>query len=151
MSLDVFASAPEDLVDSLLRQARLAQFKPGATVWASASAPATATTSVSGGVEDGRAGAGAGADSGAGCEGGEGGGLYVVVSGVVCQTYTTADGAVALRQLQGAGWLVGELGGLCGGSAMPGREEVVACGNSFGRGPLLYHFPRSAVEALLKR
>lgn len=51
---------------------------------------------------------------------------------------------------QGVGTIVGELAGLCG-SRLPGSERVVACGNSFGRGPLVYHFPEAAVAALRKR
>lgn len=51
---------------------------------------------------------------------------------------------------QGVGSIFGELPGLCG-TRLPGAERVVAVGNSFGRGPLVYHFPAAAVDALRQR
>ncbi|KAI7841566.1 hypothetical protein COHA_004736 [Chlorella ohadii] len=77
------------------------------------------------------------------------GGFFLVVSGVVRQSYEGADGK-ASEKLQGVGTIFGELAGLCG-TRLPGSERVVACGNSFGRGPLVYHFPEAAVAALRKR
>lgn len=77
------------------------------------------------------------------------GGFFLVVSGVVRQSYEGPDAKVS-EKLQGVGTIVGELAGLCG-SRLPGSERVVACGNSFGRGPLVYHFPEAAVAALRKR
>lgn len=76
-------------------------------------------------------------------------GFYLVVSGVVRHTYTSPSGASS-EQLQGVGAMFGELAGLCG-SRLPGEERVVACGNSFGRGPLVYRFPASALAALRQR
>ncbi len=52
---------------------------------------------------------------------------------------------------QGVGSLFAELGGLCGGTRLPGVELVEACGNSFGRGPLICHFPHDAMQALRER
>lgn len=36
------------------------------------------------------------------------------------------------------------------GTALPGSDVAVAEGNSLGRGPLVYHLPQSAVDALLR-
>jgi hypothetical protein len=52
---------------------------------------------------------------------------------------------------QGVGSIFGALPGLCNGSRLPGAELAMACGNSFGRGPLIYHFTAAGVEALRKR
>ena len=48
------------------------------------------------------------------------------------------------------GSIFGELGALCA-TCLPGIERVEAVGNSFGRGPLVYWFRPSAVEALRER
>lgn len=50
---------------------------------------------------------------------------------------------------QSTGGVVGAL--LAGaGTALPGSDVAVAEGNSLGRGPLVYHLPQSAVDALLR-
>lgn len=74
-------------------------------------------------------------------------------AGMVCTAARSgcSDWCVSHSTLpQGVGSIFGELAGLCG-TRLPGSERVVACGNSFGRGPLVYHFPDAAVAALRKR
>ena len=91
---------------------------------------------------------GSGGACGGGGTGGTGG-FYLVVSGVVRLAYVAPDGA-ATQQLAGVGALFGLLPGLAG-CRLPGSELVQACGNSFGRGPVVYRFTAAAVEALRKR
>ena len=51
--------------------------------------------------------------------------------------------------MQGVGWILGSLAALAGGTQLQCAERVVAQGNTFGRGPLLYYFPQPALDALL--
>lgn len=53
--------------------------------------------------------------------------------------------------LQGVGSILGDLAALFDGSPLPGHEGVTACGNSFGRGPLVCHFPAAALQLLRDR
>ena len=46
--------------------------------------------------------------------------------------------------------MFGELSALCG-ACLPGSEAVVACGNSFGRGPLLCRLPEASLDGLRSR
>lgn len=55
------------------------------------------------------------------------------------------------RGMQGVGAILGDLPALCGGPLLPGTESVTACGNSFGRGPLVCHFPPAALHWLRDR
>lgn len=50
---------------------------------------------------------------------------------------------------QSTGAVVGALLAAAG-SALPGSDEAVAEGNSLGRGPLVFHLPQTAVDALLQ-
>ncbi|PSC68844.1 Sodium hydrogen exchanger 7 [Micractinium conductrix] len=122
-SLDVFSGAPRELVDWLLAQAQLEEYRPGQAVWSSRRAASD--------------------------ENGAAPGLYVVLLGVVREEYTPVEGAAA-AQLRGAGAMFGELSALCG-ACLPGSEAVVACGNSFGRGPLLCRLPEASLDGLRSR
>ena len=45
--------------------------------------------------------------------------------------------------------MLGALQALTGGTALPLARRVVAQGNTFGRGPLVYRFPQPAMDSLL--
>ncbi|KAL4430847.1 hypothetical protein ABPG75_006103 [Micractinium tetrahymenae] len=123
-SMDPFKAAPPELIQAMLRLSKLKEYRPGEVVWTSDAQ-----------------------------RGGAGGGLFVVLFGVVRQEYAppAGSGAPPDSQLRGVGSILGDLSALCGGALLPGRESVTACGNSFGRGPLVCHFPPAVLQLLQDR
>lgn len=76
-------------------------------------------------------------------------GFYAVVAGVVATVHMPPSDSEPREQLKGVGTCFGVLAALTG-TPLPGLESVVALGNSFGRGPLVLHFPQACVEELGK-